>query len=57
MKEFMLKRISSATADVRIQRMAEMIGFVTEGAQPEAFRWNGKFYTKILLGKYEKNGE
>ena len=52
MKEFKLKRISSATADDRIRRMAEMIGFVVEGKQPNSFKWNNKFYPLILLGKY-----
>ena len=51
-REFRLKRISSVTADDRIKRMAEMIGFEVEGEQPDAFRWNNKFYPLILLGKY-----
>ena len=52
LKEFALKRISSATADERILRMGKMIGFVEEGRQPDAFRWNKKFYPLIFMGKH-----
>jgi RimJ/RimL family protein N-acetyltransferase len=51
-KEFRLKRISAGTADSRIARMAEMIGFKAEGYRPNDFMWDGKYYDKYLLGKY-----
>lgn len=53
MKELRLKRVSIETADRRIVKMAEMAGFVSESdGRPYDLKWDGKFYTKYLLGKY-----
>lgn len=52
-KEFRLKRVSIETADRRIVKMAGMAGFVSESdGRPYDLKWEGKFYTKYLLGKY-----
>ena len=50
--QFRLKRVSIETADRRISKMAQMAGFVDEGERPNDLKWDGKFYTKYLLGKY-----
>ena len=51
-EQFRLKRITMETADRRIMKMAEMVGFKYEGERPNAFKWEGKFYIKYMLGKY-----
>ena len=49
MDEFKLRRLSTETADRRIERMAKMVGFKTEGACKNAFMWDGKLYNKLLM--------
>jgi len=50
MEEFDLKRISTQTADQKVQRLAEIIGFKVEGERPNDFMWNKKLYKTYLLG-------
>ena len=50
--EFKLKRMSTETADPQIVRLAEMFGFKVDGEKPLDFSWDGKFYTRYLLGRY-----
>ena len=52
MKEFRLKRISTDTPDLRIVKMAKMAGFHDEGERPDDFKWDGKYYTRYILGYY-----
>lgn len=47
--EFKLRRLESWSPDKRILRMAKMVGFKQEGAQKNAFRWNGKLFTNFAL--------
>ena len=49
MDEFKLRRLSTETADRRIERMAKMVGFKTEGACKNAFLWDGKLYNKLVM--------
>lgn len=56
MDTFNLKRVSAETADERMVKAAQLIGFVEEGRQPKAFLWDGKFYDKVLLS-YIREGE
>lgn len=48
-QEFKLKRIESSTPDKDIVRLAKIMGFKQEGAQPYAFRWDGKYHTSYPL--------
>ena len=50
MDEFDLRRISTQTADPKVVRLAEMIGFKVEGERPLDFMWNKKLYPTYFLG-------
>ncbi len=50
MEEFDLKRVGSQTADPKVKRLAEIIGFKDEGTRPKNFMWNQKLYPVYLLG-------
>lgn len=48
--EFYLKRMDASSPDKRMVKMAKIAGFKTEGAQKNAFMWDGKLYTLYRLG-------
>ena len=52
MKEFRLKRLGTSTADPKMEKFCHMFGFDSEGYHPYSFRWRGKYYDKIVLGRY-----
>ena len=45
-----LKRLSSQTADERIVRISEIVGFKVDGVLKNAFMWNGELFDMSLLG-------
>jgi len=52
-----LKRISVESPDPRMVKGAELIGFEVEGEEEYGFRWKGKFFKNVLLGRIqEENG-
>ena len=51
MDEFKLKRMESDSADQKMVDMAtKFFGFKKEGGRKYGFRWNGKFFSNIMLG-------
>lgn len=46
-----LVKISSQTADDRVRRMGEMIGFTVEGIRVAEFSWDDELYNIYLLGR------
>lgn len=46
---FELKRLFTQTPDEKMAKLYEMLGFKIEGRQKYGFKWDGKFYTNILL--------
>jgi len=50
MDEFELKRVYTQTADIKIARMAQMVGFEDEGTRPFDFMWNQRLFPSYLLG-------
>lgn len=54
MDEYKLIRCSLSTADPRMKKMAEMMGFVTEANQSCGFRFDGKYFTNYLLRRLAK---
>ena len=57
MDEGKLVKISSQTADIRVKRMAEMIGFTLEGLRVAEFSWDKELYNIFLLGRLRTNGD
>lgn len=51
MDELRLVRLSAASPDRKMVKMAHYCGFKTECAQRYGFRWNGKYYPLRLLAK------
>lgn len=52
-----LIKVSSQTADKRVQRMSAMIGFVIEGIKYLEFSWDRKPCEVYLLGRYSKHSK
>ena len=50
MEIYELKRLSSQTADERIVRIGEMVGFKVEGILKNAYMWNGNLFDLKLIG-------
>ena len=53
MKSGDLIKLSSQTADKRIERMAKMIGFHLEGIRELEFSWDKKPYPIYLIGRFK----
>ena len=47
--KYNLKRMATSSADVKIVKMAKMVGFKTEGRLKYGFKWGEKLYTLYLL--------
>jgi RimJ/RimL family protein N-acetyltransferase len=50
MDEFKLVRLEAQTADPRIEKMARICGFRTEGLKRLSFKWSGDLYDEYILG-------
>ena len=48
---FKIKRLFTQTPDEKMAKLYESLGFKIEGRQKYGFKWDGKFYTNILLRK------
>lgn len=56
MDEFDLKRIGTRTADPKVKRLAEMLGFKAEGILVNDFKWEGKLLDVHVLGMTRPDG-
>ena len=54
MKSGDLIKLSSQTADQRIEKMAKMIGFQLEGIRELEFSWDKKPYPIYLIGRFKE---
>jgi len=54
MKAGELIKLSSQTADTRVKRMSEMIGFHLEGVRELEFSWDNKPYPIYLIGRFRR---
>lgn len=50
MTEFQLIRLSAETPDLRVKRLAEIIGFKEEGVRDKDFMWDGELFDTFQLG-------
>lgn len=53
-EEFDLVRIETSTPDKRIEKLAHMCGFVTEGTKKKAFMWDGGLYDEYILARVKQ---
>lgn len=51
MDVFKLVRLSSQTADPRVEKMAKICGFKREGSMRKAFKWQGEYKDLTMLGR------
>jgi len=49
MTEFDLKRLTAATPDEKVKKLAKNLGFVVDGTQKYGFSWNNRLYTNNLM--------
>lgn len=49
MKQFRLKRLETETSDVRVVKMAKMVGFEVEEIKPFDFCWHGEFLPTYIM--------
>lgn len=49
MAKFGLIRLATSTPDMRVVKMARMVGFDSEGTHFKGFRWDGNYYDDTLM--------